>query len=1071
MGRPARTSTRLRVESLERREVPATMTEGFNSPGGLPAGWSQWSSAGPPAFAVSSTRTLSPGGSLVSTAASNATARAWTDAPTAADSAVSVAVYADSLIPTELFARGANLASGSPSYYGVSVTRGATVRLTRVVDGVATALGTVTTAGYTSGVWLIVTLRTVGNQISAEVRHSGNGQYLNADGRWQAGATTALSVTDATISAAGRTGVNRPASYAGSAFVDDFAIASAGTGSATPPATGPTTPPTPDTTAAHTVFTDSFNSPGAVPAGWSQWSSSGTPIYSVSTTRTFSAGGALVSSAPSNVTGRVWAGAENLADATVSGVVFTDSLVPTELFARGANLASTSPTYYAASVTRGATLRLTRVVNGQPTVIGSVTTAAYTSGVWLKITLRVAGNQVSAEVQHTGTGQYLNSAGRWQAGATTAVSTTDTAITTAGRVGVNRPAAFAGAVYLDDFRVETAGGTAAPPTATPPPGNPPPVVTPPPANVNLPAIPRHYPHIRIASLAYAGTPMTAFEQTLLRDSVDVVIANPALMAQIDAIAPNTPQLIYTNVSNVYEDLLIDWLNYADANGQNRELAFYHVTQATPFSGGSPSSIPVNYLWRVARGSVDMTGASRTGTTGDMNFGSTVGTTTVFGYPERFGELNFNITTPRGSGWSAVWEYVSAVDANGTPTAWAALPIVADGTAGLNRSGAVRFDPPANWRASVASGSQRLFFVRLRVTGAGSSPVAATVLGRDYVGANGTINGVIPAFDAAADANGDGYLSDAEYAGRAAGRNARFVYESRLFYPAYGQMRFAVNPSPQAVRAWAVDSHLRLLAANPQADGFFVDNANGRAPLNGVSVAESTANYAVDSGILLGAINAAIGPKWVMPNTTGGNAQTNEIIIRTPSSMEEFALRPLATHWSRFGDIADLVRSRLTAPNAPFLVLDSHPQNGSPTDPRTQMATLAYYYLLADAEKTFLMFYGGFEPNTSWTRHWVPAAAFNIGAAQGAWSEFARGADPANTALEYRVYGRTYSNGLVLYKPTSYKLGVGTGTLADNTATTHQLGRAYRVLNADGSLGATVTSVTLRNGEGAVLVPA
>ena len=64
-----------------------------------------------------------------------------------------------------------------------------------------------------------------------------------------------------------------------------------------------------------------------------------------------------------------------------------------------------------------------------------------------------------------------------------------------------------------------------------------------------------------------------------------------------------------------------------------------------------------------------------------------------------------------------------------------------------------------------------------------------------------------------------------------------------------------------------------------------------------------------------------------------------------------------------------VRHRLgnvTQP-APFVVLDSHPGGGAPTDARTQLATLAYYYLLADPNTTFLDFFGGFSPGTSWCK--------------------------------------------------------------------------------------------------------
>jgi hypothetical protein len=48
---------------------------------------------------------------------------------------------------------------------------------------------------------------------------------------------------------------------------------------------------------------------------------------------------------------------------------------------------------------------------------------------------------------------------------------------------------------------------------------------------------------------------------------------------------------------------------------------------------------------------------------------------------------------------------------------------------------------------------------------------------------------------------------------------------------------------------------------------------------------------------------------------------------------------------------------LTSP-APYQILDASAENGSPTDPQTQLSTLAYYYLLADPSRTFLDFYGG-----------------------------------------------------------------------------------------------------------------
>jgi hypothetical protein len=116
-----------------------------------------------------------------------------------------------------------------------------------------------------------------------------------------------------------------------------------------------------------------------------------------------------------------------------------------------------------------------------------------------------------------------------------------------------------------------------------------------------------------------------------------------------------------------------------------------------------------------------------------------------------------------------------------------------------------------------------------------------------------------------------------------------------------------------------------------------------------------------------------------------------------------------------------------------------------------------------------MMNGGWEPASSWTQHWSPAMAYNVGTPQGDWSVRATGNDPAIAALPYKVYQRNYSNALILYKPLSYKLGVGTGTVADNTATNHSLGGNYRMLRHDGTLGPTISSVSLRNGEGAILI--
>jgi hypothetical protein len=1141
MSRPRRQpATRLTLNSLETREVPSVwVNETFDQTpvGALPNNWNQWSS-GSNAYAVAASQANSAPNSLASNAASNVTARSWATVVTGADTSVSANVYTSSLSPTEVFARGQNLNSAAPTFYAASLTRGINVQLIKNVGGTRTVLGTVTSTAYTSFQWSKVTLRTTGNSIQVEVINTGTGQYLNAQGQWQTAQTFALSVTDSAITAGGQVGVNRPAAYAGTVNLDDFRAEAIGSSSP------PTAPPTNTTT-----ITQRFDqSPvGALPTGWQSYTTSG-GTAAVQSGSTLSAPNQLVLSAPSGQTTRAWMSDAVGPNVEISAAVFLDTLHGAQIIGRGSNLNSAAPTFYAVEITRGLNLRVTKTINGQTTVLTEGASLDYVSFRWVTVTLRLQGSAISVFVRRADTNQFLTANGGWSVTAAAARTVTDSSITGNGVIGLGRTGPYAGSVKFDNFSAIVSGSTGdsvAPTVSITAPTNPnvsgtvtvsaqatdnvgvtrvefwlnnqlQSTVTQAPytwnfasanvangshalsvrafdaagnvgiANLTLnvqnegggvvqppggPVFPRHYDHIRVAQLAYFGTPITSFELGLLENSVDLVVPNTNFLSTINNVAPDTPQLIYGNFSNLYLDLLLDWLNYADDNNIDRETAFYHVAQATNFSGGSPSSQPVNWLWRVARNSTNLTGESRTGTVGDVALGSVVGDVVYFGYLEKFRELNFNITTPSGNGWSAVWEYPTAVDAAGNPTAWAAFTPVSNTTNNLKQSGRVTFDPPANWKKSVASGTTPLFFVRLRVTAAASAPVAATVLGRDYVNANGTTSGVMPAFDPNADLNGDGYLTDAEYALRASGKDARFRYESRLFYPAYGQMRFATNPAPTTVRVWVGDMLNRMFATFPLADGLFVDNSNGKSPAIGINTVESTVNYSAEYGQLMAVVGNAIAPRWLMANTTGGGAYTSHVVNNTPGVMEEFLLRPLAATWSRFLDVADVVNNWVSAPNAPYVVLDSHPQNGSPTDARTQIATLAYYYMLGDPVRTFLMFYGGFEPSSSWTRHWSPAAAYNVGQPQGSFTVWATGNDPANTALEYRVYRRNYGNAIVLYKPLSYKVAVGTGTIADNTATVHQLGGNYRSLKADGTLGPVITSISLRNGEGAILVPA
>jgi hypothetical protein len=585
-------------------------------------------------------------------------------------------------------------------------------------------------------------------------------------------------------------------------------------------------------------------------------------------------------------------------------------------------------------------------------------------------------------------------------------------------------------------------------------------------------LPRHYRHIRIAMLAYHGNPLSPFEQDLLKNSVDLVVADERQLKPMSQLAPRTPLLAYTNTSTLYLDILTDWLAFADRKGVSREAAFYHAATPRAFKGNSPSSLPVTWFWRVSRGGgqtfTNLTTAAR-GPAGNVRFGG-AGDSLYLGYPDRFREINVTLAAA-AQGCTIVPEFCADVDGTGRPTSWQALPLAGDTTASLTRTGQLTFDPPRAWKPAVVDGGARLYYVRLRTAAAGQLPVAAALLGRDYVAAKGTTSGVVPVFDTQADLNGDGYLNDAEYARRVPGKDARFLHESRMLTGWYGQMRFVTRPSHPAFQEWAADYQKRLLARLPLAAGLFMDNSGGKLYHTAADVLEPVASFSHEYGALMGAIARSIAPRWILLNTEGGGINADPVIKHNPAYLEEFALKPLAQDWQAFEKVTGRIerRAKLSDPR-PLEVIDSHPAGGAVDDPRTQLATLAAYYLLADPDSTCLMFYGGYEPGTSWQRHWVPAAAYDLGRPTGRWTRFATGTDPANAGLAYRVYGRTYEKALVLYRPLSSAEGKeARGTLGSATASRHDLGGTYRPLQADGRLGAPVTSITLRNGEGAILV--
>jgi len=1091
-------SQTLKLETLESREVPAAgdwLVEPFTKgiTGGMPVGWNQWSyESTTPIYQIDQAgQGLGGQGRLVSSARSVSAGRAWVNNYYNADIEVSAAVFINNLSPTQLFIRGNNLNSDKPSYLAASVVRGTEVQLLQVVNGQSTVLGTVKSAEYLSNIWVTVKIRAEGASLKTFLYRGDTNQYLGANGKWISSPVAAIEKTSSAIINGGYVGFARPAGISGDVPIDSLRIGPPGSGLYTP------------------IREERFDG-GAlnrVPDGWSQW------IDGTSVTISRRADATLDINTNSTSQARVWMTQPVPTDSQVSSSVYVDGVEAAGVFARGSGLTTSKPTFYGVTVKRGLEVELVRVVNGASTSLGKINTAGWQSSLWVQVSLVVKGNQLRVQIYRSDTGQYMNPDGSWGLSPKWAMVKSDDAIRSGGLAGLSRGAGSAGDLLFDNFLVNAApanlatatliptqadkastitpptdGGplptippvvppppTVPPPPVVPPTVPPPPVVPPIPSNPSLPAVERNYEWIRLAALAYHGTPLNAYEFALLRNSIDLVIPNIAYLEQIAKASPTTPQMVYTNLSNIYGSLLTDWLAYADRNKISRESVFYHVNSAQPFDGLSASAVPVEQFWQVLRGTegawTDITSIVRK--TGTMSVAAGAGQSMTFGYTEKFRELRVGLKTPAAGSWNAVLEYVSAVDSNGKPTAWKTMPLLSDGTAGLRKAGSFQFDPPKDWVTSSMNGRAQLYQVRLRTTNAtGTAPVFTTMFTNDYTSFDAVrYKGTIPAFDTAADKDGDGYLNNAEYASRKAGFDARFVYQSRVTFPYYGPNRFATNPASNEFRLWAVDYHQRLLKSLPAASGFFVDNSTGRFPVNPATLKESITTYATDYGNLLGIVNRSLGSKWLITNTAGGGTSVDSQIKNGVTNLEEFALRPQQANFVMFEDMAATVAyRRALSGGKSYQILDSLPTTLDASNPRFMTSTLAMYYLVADPKLDFLMINGGNEPATNWKRHYTDAITFNVGKPQGTWSQFATGKDPSNNNLGYRIYQRAYENALVLYKPLSYVKGIN-GTIADNTATVHQLNGLYRVVNADGTLGPAIRQISLRNGEGVVLAKA
>ncbi|MFH0775338.1 MAG: hypothetical protein V2A53_07625, partial [bacterium] len=135
--------------------------------------------------------------------------------------------------------------------------------------------------------------------------------------------------------------------------------------------------------------------------------------------------------------------------------------------------------------------------------------------------------------------------------------------------------------------------------------------------------------------------------------------------------------------------------------------------------------------------------------------------------------------------------------------------------------------------------------------------------------------------------------------------------------------------------------------------------------------------------------------------------------------------------------------------------------------RSKILGLAYFYLLCDPRYHYYASFSEHYGSEMAKKWWTKACEFDVGTPLGDWYVFAEGRDPSDIEKNYKVYARRYTKACILAKPIpawNYK------SYGTDSTTLHILDKTYRPLKADKTLGEPISTISLRNAEGAILIP-
>lgn len=495
-------------------------------------------------------------------------------------------------------------------------------------------------------------------------------------------------------------------------------------------------------------------------------------------------------------------------------------------------------------------------------------------------------------------------------------------------------------------------------------------------------------------------------------------------------------------------------------------------------------------------------------------------TMYIGYEEPFDQINLVFSTP-GAGITRAWEYWNG-------STWAELTVSGTG-AGLTATGQVYFTPPSGWARKVVNSSRSKYFVRCRITAASTSPITSSIKGDDWLRGTAT---ALRGWDATSGTivnSGELTYNPTP----PAGASAKFPYQARIPYWASNRFvgnpsyLATVDGAPNA-RVFA-----RFLAYRTGQlltggySGIMGDDGGASGNLHGLNITTAgdtdfqdftaetwTAENAAKYQELVTVFKAANPDKYM-----GLNATTKTLVSLGDWNLIEGyyntfntggAGRQIATadsanscyddylSGSKFGFMVYSdpgVASQASAPNTlatwdranrgPILALSKHliASNANTyfgyhastiynevDEVELTNGTIVHMATQAVPALASVKRWASYFPAMSVDFGIPDAAGWNGGARHFQWAS-ADGTGIAGTVHTgiggtQDVWRRDYTNAIVLHRPAMYST---TDSEFSTPSTAMDLGGSYYPLYADGTIGAAVTSISLRTGEGAILM--